>query len=255
LQLLAEIGPDASAAIPSVIPLLNNPNDALCGEAAFALVRITDKPEKTMDPLLKLLNGTNDHVHARIAEAMHTWDSSGKKAGPALLRLAASTNSHIQTPATIALAKVAPDLATNVLDQLKQIALMNYWHGYKAREILTYMGSQAKPVVDDLLHAAMSANHDKDSTLAIAVISIDPDKGKSLIPSLMQKTHSDMNPSEEKVAALKALSLLGTAADPALPLIKSLLVNKHAQVRTAATNALHAITSAPSAASTPATPP
>jgi len=224
----------------------------LCGEAAFTLVNITDRPEKTINSLLKLLNSTNANVHERIAEAMFVWNSDGQQAGPALLRLSLDTNSPARTAAAIALVKVAPDLATNVLAQLKEVALMNYWHGYRAREMLASMGSKAKPVADEMLKIAMITEQDYECTMAKAVIKIDPEKGRLLIPALTQQLNAGLN---DKTTVLEALSLLGDSAASALPTIKTLLTNEILSVRTAATNAHHAITSAPSAASTPATPP
>lgn len=252
LDFLEGIGPSASAAIPEVIRMLDTLNQDDLSSAAFTLARITDNPQKTIEPLLKLLSGTNSQIHGSIAEAMFDWDSAGKNAGPALLRLAQDTNSIARISATIALGKVAPDLATNVLHELKQIALTNTWHAYRARETLVSMGPLAKPVVDEMLNQAIIAKLDKDCNLAKAVIAIDPIKGRLLVPVLIKHLGKH---AYEKEMALEALSLLGESAHAALPAITPLLNDEYLEVRKRATNALHSITSAPSAASTRATPP
>lgn len=253
LDFLEEIGPQASAAIPAVLQMLDNPSETNRDDVAHALVSITDEPQKIIPPLLKLLSDTNQDVHESIALAMYAWNTTGRDAGPALLRLAQDTNNKARIPATIALGKVAPDMATNILYELKQIALTNKtWHSDRAGEALASMGILAQPVVDELLAQAMSTKQDEDCGLAKAVIAIDPVKGGKLVPVLLE--HLSKYPYEKRMA-LEALSSLGKSAESALPAIKPLLSDHIREVRTAATNALHSITSAPSALSIRAAPP
>ncbi len=133
LEILAAIGAPAAAALPAVVPLLEDPEPAVRSEAAFTLAALSDKAADAVPKLVPLLaDGQPPEVRYTTAYAL---GRIGAAAAPAFERLVALSKSNDDLMATVAVwaaLKIRPDdtdlfkeavpLLQGALDSPRQLA-------------------------------------------------------------------------------------------------------------------------------------
>jgi len=123
-----QLGPKASAAIPIIIPLLNDPDSA--GAALVALISLQMQSERDILCLTNaLLLRTGGHVGLPVNQfygtailALSTFGSKASNAIPLLLETLQSTNEYVQGASAVALARIGASrdrLVSGVLTNLK----------------------------------------------------------------------------------------------------------------------------------------
>ncbi len=109
-ETLAEIGPEARAAIPSLERLITDPSASVRVQAAQALWHIDHQNSKPVSLLTELLKNPSVAIRLQAASALVTIDKEGaaKKVVPVLIEALKDENAAIRQEAAEALGNLAP---------------------------------------------------------------------------------------------------------------------------------------------------
>jgi HEAT repeat protein len=162
---LGQLGPDAVAAIASLIRSLEDLDPVVRRNAGFALGHIGPKAEAAVPGLTKLVTSKEpEEVRMSAAEALKLISPSIRKAVPVLVRvLKEDSNCRVRTSTVLALAKVAnadTELAATIYPALTAVlsetdAEMNPVRYTSAMALGLFQGPQAPDKVVDLLLALL----------------------------------------------------------------------------------------------------
>jgi HEAT repeat protein len=113
IGILGEIGPDANAAIPTLLPLLESKSLVVRLHAGKAIVHINPKHDAPIATLVDALQLPDNHEGLRFmaAEALALTGSKGKPAIPVLIKtIKTSKDRHRPTRAAFCLWKLGPEV-------------------------------------------------------------------------------------------------------------------------------------------------
>jgi HEAT repeat protein len=242
LDTLAEIGPDAKAAIPSLTKALRDPAFET-ERVAKALWKIGRNAELVLPALIELVKTKKDEG---ACDVIADIGPAAKSAVPALIEAVQSADWDLQWAAVDALGRIGPD-AAQAVPALIEAAIQGHGQvpsaaskalaeigkasvepigeklqsGSKERDFLLDALAQIGPPAKPALPAVKACFEDKNDTVrywaAIAYGKIDPD---SLEPVKVLATALEKsNESFVRLQAALALSGLGEKARAALPVL------------------------------------
>ena len=263
---LAEIGPAAAPAVPAVIESLSSSDSSLQYVAAFALGKIgageadaaLREAAAADDPFLaSLASWALATIHpddaALQAEAVDRLQGGLTSDVPAVRNAAVEGLSDLAPrlgePDRKALAKAFAGLLTDpmptvglaaggglirlgadALDALRA-ALAEQPVRNDALEILSVMGPQALPALDDLVAALADSDPVCRSDAAFAIASIGPE-AKAAVPALEQVLGDESAEATVRYTAAYALGKMGSEAASAEPLLRKLVDSEDEQLAT-----------------------
>lgn len=255
---LGSIGPKAKPAIPLLLEAVDGANGSVRWAAAQALWRIDRQTNVALRVFSPSLEGTNRNR----SSAFIYLREMGPAAKPAALAIAASLldeDESVRNGAFKALEAIDPVLlearlremnqqkAAHLSQLIEMIRTGEYPECYRAVEAITVFGPEAKDAVDVLIEAldkprtvraamfASTAQHNLWREIAEALGEIGPE-ASAAVPKLIELIHKS-----KQYAAMTycpALGRMGTNAQPAVPVLQSLLTDENPRLRLAAVDAL-----------------
>jgi|SRR5579859_3115993 len=161
-----------------------------------------------------------NHSHNLAVRGFSILGPAGASAVPDLRKLLKSDDFDLRTTAAFCLAQIGPAAAPAVPELSQMLSRnTNSIDVFYAAYALGRMGEAARPAVRALMDAAKRKSAIGEGTVAeLAVIRI---TGQTLDPFLERL--KDTSHSREWIGAAGALSILGTDAEPAIPMMLSAL--------------------------------
>lgn len=264
---LAEIGPDAQAAVPELLRLVDHENPEVRREALLALAEIGEGSPETISKIAGLLEDPTPGVALGAAYVLGKIGPEAQSASDKLKQHVDAEDPIMQTVALWALARVNPnekewfrravpllverltDNRQNVreaavqalmdlnpppgslIPQLKKV--LDQANAETVSRALDALATLGKPAVPRLI-AAME--HDEVRMRAAMILGRIGPEAEEAIPALTEALKDPR--SEVRREAVFALGAIGPAAAPAVPQITELLQDPDMNVRYAAAYAL-----------------
>jgi HEAT repeat protein len=110
-DVLADLGPNAEEALPSLLRGLSSTNEALLAYTAYAIGLISlvrPHPQECVPALVRLLNHPSHFVRARVANALGHFGPAAKEAVPGLKQLRTDTDEEVRQYTEYALKAIDP---------------------------------------------------------------------------------------------------------------------------------------------------
>jgi HEAT repeat protein len=240
------LGPEAKAAIPALVALLNDGYTR--GYVGAALGRIGSP---AVIPMIDSLTNTNFMVRVEVAHAFgnHNFQSSSRAIISALTNCLADKNSTVRALAANSLGELGqePETAVPALAQiLSDPDTQVRWNGCLA---IGKFGQQAEIGKNSVLGAFGDPDDSVRSAAAIALVSMEPQVASTIdkaMPSLIDalvglKVVAPYNPLNLRYTAIKALEPCGPRARAAVPALLECLQDRNNYVKDAAARCLQAI--------------
>lgn len=248
VQVLSGIGPDAAEAVPSLVPLLKDPDAGFQREVVLALATIGPAAETAGPLLVKLFENTDFKYRPAVAFALARLNV--KEGIPALKEaFKTSADTVLQMASIWALLHLEPKN-----DDYKDLALPfliialddnNPRIRREAANTLGSLGSKASSAVDGLQKhlADKEASVRKEALITLAKIGPD---GAGAVPGIQQML-GDEDPAICCIASY-ALGRMGEPAKAAIPQLKKLAMAHHPHERLVAAWALSILSPDPETA-------
>jgi len=237
------LGPQAKAAVPALIRLLNDGNGWTRMDAAACLARIGPDAEPAVPALLAGLQRTN--ISSKEYQNFRYWSlfalgEMGPRARLAVPQLETMTN---DVAARLALIKINQQSCQPIVEQLKDISDPETWR--ETAWLMGSLGSNAEPAIPLLLDVVSQSNLSLRATAlgALGEIHRKPDLCVPVIIPFLRSTNLNV-----RRMALYSIRNFGAAAKPAVPDILRCLNDSDGWIQQQATNALNTID--PAAAAT-----
>lgn len=217
---LAELGPVAASAVPSLTALLNSDDLALQHEAIVALGRIGPEARKAVPALTKLLDADSLIVRHSSLHALRTIGEDSKPALDRIRPLAKNKDPMLNVAAAWALIGIDPD---SKADRESALPVLTAGLGDKSADVRNDAGLALSEIGAPAVAAVEAAS--KTSTAAAisacdVLAAIGPD-AKSAVPTLL-KLLEDEGPMVSWHAA-RALGEIGASPETVIPaLVKGL---------------------------------
>lgn len=206
---VAKYGPNAKAAVPSLVALLRNPDDLSFEAAVMAIGEIGPVAGDAVDPLVVLLRHKKADVREAAAGTVWRLGPPAGKAVPALID---------------ALDAAGPG-------------------GETARDAFRFPIQQLGKYDIRAVYAAVRRDKLTEQDLGFVIGSLDPDDDQAvagLVAELKDRA-ADPVTGNWDIYTLSGLKRIGPKAAPALPAVRALLTDRSPEVRKAAAEAVAAI--------------
>ncbi|WP_299461189.1 HEAT repeat domain-containing protein [uncultured Gimesia sp.] len=233
-DVIAQMGAQGAAAIPTLLELLNSEDQNLVWRAAHALGAINAKPEEVVPALTKLLTSSSPVVRAQAALAIGDFGAAGKSAVTELTKLLSDTELNVQLDAAAALGEIGPNASAAVPQLAAAMQAGPTSLTLTSASALASIGEASVPALNEMLV--------KDSRLKLLAIHVLGEIGassKTAIPELLKLTKSD--DAEIRETAIVSLGEMGPAAISAEPELLNLLETGTGKTRNTAVYALSKI--------------
>ncbi|MBS0265495.1 MAG: HEAT repeat domain-containing protein [Planctomycetes bacterium] len=208
-EALKDLGPLAASAVPALIEALHGKDLAVQHEALLVLEKIGPAARRAVGDLVKLLeNQEKARLHSGAVDALGAIGRDAAPAIPALQKLLSGKDVHLATAAGVALTHILPPNSDQLVDVVK------------------------------VLSKSLENSSPEIRNEAIFGLGESGAKGVPVLSKLVQGY--EKNP-ELAWQAAAALSLMGPAAEPAIPDLVAALASKHEAVASQAAMALGAI--------------
>ncbi|HYV28358.1 MAG TPA: HEAT repeat domain-containing protein [Candidatus Eisenbacteria bacterium] len=268
-EILGEIGPEAKAAIPSLILRLHDPDLRVVAHSALALWKVDRQTRDSVPVLVKLLADGDAEIRAGAAATLGEFGSESGEAVPALLKTLEDTNVLVRAMSARSLGMIGPgaraaiprlvvllddasreelmwiakalsqfgEEAKDAVPKLTRLAARDDDTARWAIEALAEMGANAVPGLVELYRhvATRDAENDNHPFVAKALIKIGT-KASAAAPVVAGDLDSEKI--ERVIIAAHVLGYLGESARIALPRLKELLTHDEVRVRVRAAGAL-----------------
>jgi HEAT repeat protein len=218
--ILEKIGPDAKAAVPSLIVGLKDTGHDVSWWCASALGKIGPAAKDAVPGLITLMKSNSSSEAYTAAIALGRIGPGAKEAVPELLRVVEKNPHHIRAQAAEALWHIEKN--KDAIPALNRMVLHTTGNDMgAAAEALGRIGPDAKLAVPALEHALRHQGSLVAVKAALALWQIE--KHKDAIPFLIdQLKHRD---GTERGHAVYQLGLIGPDAKEAIPALEKAILN------------------------------
>lgn len=219
---LAEIGPAAKAAVPTLIRALRSSHKDVRSSAVIVLGKIGPASEPATAALLETLKDKDRHVRAIVAEALGRIGSVSKPVMAALQEALKDKAGDVRVNAAFALGRIGPrakDAVPSLIEVIKDDRFINRDHRYASIKALGRIGPAAKAAIPTLIKLRQGKEPEAvKATLALCTVAAEKKHLPLLIEILTEKKYRHLDEIHETIA-----STLHKIGQPAVPkLITSL---------------------------------
>ncbi len=215
---LGQIGPRAKPAVPLLARALKHPSSQLRENAVYALAAIGEGSEVAVPILLEALDDTNHLVRLSTVQALEEFGPAARAAVPRLIEALKDGSESLRGKAALALGAIRAEPETVVPALAEALLKDDYALAGCAARALADFGPAAAPVAPQLA-------------------------------ALLQRLKADefRAPDFSVEWTISALGNLEAAAREALPLLKSYLNDRRAEIRISAAEAVWRVSGEPGA--------
>ncbi len=236
---IREIGPEASAAIPTLMKAFNDTNGGwqIRNGAEAALGAMGEKLAGQTPVLIKQFKEGDANISSSVAMLLGKVGPKAEAALPILIEATSSTNDYLCIVSADAIWSIARQtnfvigVYTRLLRSTKTLAGQKYYPGW-AISRLGAMGSAARSTAPMIQKLMLSPGELSRSTAEAALREVDPDRyratikelneqGPALIAKAIEALHSE-KPEEQK-SGLYRIQIFGPAARESVPAIVRIL--------------------------------
>jgi len=232
-DVLALIGPDADAAVPTLIKIVNRKQNQVCSHGLRALGAIGTRPEIVVPELKKFLSHQSASVRANATLALGKFGEAASSASIAIARNLSDSDDSVRLASIRTLGMIGakakdsiPSLINVLSDDTGTVTLA-------AAESLGRIGKPAVEPVSKLL------NHPKLATLAASILGEIGSDAKVAVPELV-KTLMTTNGNLKREVIL-ALASIGPSAKASKSALIGITKSETGKNRSAAVYALSMI--------------
>ncbi|WP_439621411.1 HEAT repeat domain-containing protein [Gemmata sp.] len=176
---IKEIGPDAKAAVPLLVPLLKTSTPEEREMVAFAVGAVGPAAKDAVPALTDLLKDQPSYVKYAAAVALGQIGPDAKAALPALTPLVEGRDDFNRIGAAYANWQISGETKTAMFVLLHTITAVDHHTRGVTINRLGRMGPAAKEAVPALVTALKDANKDNQRAAAAALKLIDPEAAKA----------------------------------------------------------------------------
>jgi len=236
LNLLAELGNDASASVPDLTALLRSTSHSTREAAIRTLMAIGTPTNETVSALAETLKGTHVGSIRGLPEALI---AIGEPAVPPLSEMLINANRHRGEACRI-IGRIGPAAHGAVPQLCLALQDPNYKVRWQAANALGEIGENARSALPDLMERLKDDSPSVRSEAAKAICRIDPTKKDLAIPVLIKIMRSRASQGS-RISAAEAIQHLGLEGEQATEALAAMVLDKTVNVRKPAALALAAI--------------
>ncbi len=237
------LGPTARPAVPALVALLDNRDNAVRATAASCLRAIGPQAQESVPIWIRCLadlvrrgdlgGGDGAALAVNAAMALSTFGPAAKEAIPILSAVTNGPTWWVGNAAQFALMRIKGDSVLPLIDQLSHTTDPDEW--YHRADLVSDFGTDAEPAIPLLLTALRSTNDmiSWSSANALGKTHLQPEVCVPALIPLLSSTNANT-----RRAAIRALSQFGNAATSAVPAIVPCLYDYSLIVRWSASNVL-----------------
>ena len=229
---LGTLGPSASAALPSLLKLLDHPREDVRAQAARSAWSVGIGRTQA-GALLAKVESEDEYVRHFAVWAAGQVGTAGAEAVPALLAMLDTEDGHAPGPAAVSLRRLAASDASIVRTVAAGLGDGDAARRARAARNLGKLGPASAAATADLVRATEDG---EENVRAEAVIALGRIEAPAAVPALVARLRGDSGWVREEAA--RALGRLGPPARDAMPDLMHALQRDEPAVRRQAARAL-----------------
>lgn len=239
---LKGLGPNAKAAVPDLIAMLEDDGVSSAGEPVWivAAKALGKMGPEAVDDLIAALPHSDPHVVKGVAAALGDIGPAAKQAVGPLIAELEKDNPDTRVTLMYALMGIGPDAAQAVPLLIKTLDHEDFHAQYWACQALGGIGPPAEPATPVLCRLVSDAPASVRRHAAAALGGIGPGIGPEGLAALVKALRDPLEPVREN--AVIALGKLGDFAKPAMPEIRAVLEEGRLKARAQAARTLWQLT-------------
>ncbi len=227
-DMLASIGPEAEAAAPAMLRLLQDPENDQRYMVSYALQRIQAKPEVVVPVLVNNFIRNKDNS---IWNSLIHYGKSLKPYIPQFISILESEDRKRWRSAACILGAIGPDAKDAIPALIRALNNEDKWIRRDMAQALGNIGPAAAQAIPALIKLLNDEDEHVRNQVAASLGKMG-EKAESAVPALIELLKDDVE--NVRMAAITALAEVGEKAQQALPALYKSLEDKENSIRHAA---------------------